>query len=129
MNERLHSGRAVVVADRDGVIREWNGAAESIFGYSAPEAIGQTIDLLMPEAERADHWRNYRRVIATNIMNYTPDHILDIEGVRRDGVRVHLDAMLTAVRDPSGRIVAITATMREIGAGPVTRGEGSPSSG
>ena len=48
---------AVIVADREGVIREWNEMAERIFGYSAAEAIGKTIDLLMPEAERADHWR------------------------------------------------------------------------
>ena len=106
---------AVVVADRDGVIREWNEMAERIFGYSATEAIGQTIDFLIPEAERADHWRNYQRVMTTNIMNYTPDHILDIEGVRQDGSRVPLDAMLTAIRDPSGRICSITATMRELG--------------
>ena len=106
---------AVVVADRDGVIREWNEMAERIFGYSATEAIGRTIDFLMPEAERADHWLNYQRVMTTNIMNYTPDHILDIEGVRQDGSRVPLDAMLTAIRDSSGRIFAITATMRELG--------------
>lgn len=106
--------RAVIVADRDGVIQEWNPVAERIFGYSAAQAIGQKIDLVMPEEERADHWRNYRRVIATNIMNYSPDHILDIEGVRKDGSRVPLDAMLTAARDGSGRIVAITAAMREI---------------
>ena len=105
----------MVVADRGGVIREWNKMAERIFGYSATEAIGKTIDFIMPEAERADHWRNYQRVMTTNIMNYTPDHILDIEGVRQDGSRVPLDAMLTAIRDPSGRIRAITGTMRELG--------------
>ena len=108
------AAQAVIVADRDGVICEWNGVAEHIFGYSAVEAIGQTIDLIMPEEERADHWRNYRRVMATNVMNYSPDHILDIEGVRQDGSRVSLDATLTAIRDPSGRISAITATMREV---------------
>src|SRR3974377_2420685 len=74
---------AVVGADRDGFIPEWNDMAERIFGYSATEAIGKTIDFLMPEAERADHWRNYQRVMTTNIINYTPDHILDIEGVRQ----------------------------------------------
>jgi PAS domain S-box-containing protein len=105
----------VVVADRDGVIREWNEVAQRIFGYPAAQAIGSTIDLLMPEAERADHCRGYQRVMTTNIMNYTPDHILDIEGVRRDGSRVPLDAMLTARPDASGRICAITATMREVG--------------
>ena len=108
------SAPAVIVADRDGVIREWNEVAEHIFGYSAADAIGQTIDLVVPPEERADHWRNYRRVMATNIMNYTPDHILDVEGIRRDGRRVQLDAMLTAIRNSSGIISAITAVMRQV---------------
>jgi PAS domain S-box-containing protein len=104
---------AMIVADRDGIIQEWNSAAERIFGYSATEAIGRTLDLVVPEEERADHWRNYRRVIATNIINYTPDHILDVEGVRKDGSRVPLDAMLEPTRDASGHITAITAHLRE----------------
>lgn len=102
-------GRAAIVADRDGVILEWNRAAEVIFGYSAAEAIGRSIEIVVPEEERADHWRGYRRVFATNRINYSPDHILDIEGVRRDGSRVPLDAMLKPMHDASGRIVAITA--------------------
>jgi PAS domain S-box-containing protein len=106
---------AMIVADRDGIIREWNIAAERIFGYSAAESIGRTLDLVVPEEERDDHWRNYRRVITTNIINYTPDHILDVEGVRKDGSRVALDAMLKRTRDASGRITAITALFREVG--------------
>jgi PAS domain S-box-containing protein len=102
-------GRAAIVADRDGVILEWNSAAEAIFGYSAAEAIGRSIEIVVPEEERADHWRGYRRVFATNRINYSPDHILDIEGVRRDGSRVPLDAMLKPIHDASGRIIAITA--------------------
>lgn len=101
--------RAAIVANRDGVIQEWNRAAEVIFGYSAAEAIGQSIQIVVPEEERADHWRGYHRVFAANRMNYSPDHILDIEGIRRDGSRVPLDAMLQPVYDGSGRIVAITA--------------------
>jgi PAS domain S-box-containing protein len=104
---------AMIVADRDGIIQKWNSAAERIFGYSAAEAIGRTLDLVVPEEERADHWRNYRRVIATNIINYSPDHILDVEGVRKDGSRVPLDAMLKPTRDASGHITAITALLRE----------------
>ena len=106
--------KAMIVADRDGIIREWNVAAQRIFGYCAAEAIGRTLDLVVPEEERADHWRNYRRVIATNIINYSPDHILDVEGVRKDGSRVPLDAMLKPTRDASGRITAITALLRDL---------------
>ena len=86
-----------------------------MFGYSAAVAIGQTLDLIVPEEERADHWRSYRRVMATDIMNYSPDHILDVEGMRQDASRVPLDAMLTATHDASWRIVAVTAILRESG--------------
>ncbi len=56
----LSKPRAVVVADRDGVIRESNPAPAQIFGYSAAEAIGQALDLIVPEEDRADRWRSYR---------------------------------------------------------------------
>src|SRR5450756_2442518 len=71
---------AVVSADREGIIRDWNETAEHIFGHSAGQAIGQTLDLIVPEEERANHWRNFRRVMATGLLNYRPDHVLDVEG-------------------------------------------------
>lgn len=104
---------AVVSADREGIIRDWNETAEHIFGHSASEAIGRTLDLIVPEEERADHWRNFRRVMATGLLNYRPDHVLDIEGLRRDGARVTLDAALIAILDEAGGLVGITAIMRD----------------
>jgi PAS domain S-box-containing protein len=103
---------AVVSADRYGIICAWNDVAEVILGHSASQAIGQTLDLVVPEEERADHWRNYRRVMATGVLNYRPDHILDVEGQRRDGTRVRLDVALIPDRDESGLLVGITAFMR-----------------
>ncbi len=105
---------AVVSADREGIIRDWNETAEHIFGHSAGQAIGRTLDLIVPEKERADHWRNFRRVMATGVLNYRPDHVLDIEGLRRDGTRVALDAALIAILDEAGSLVGITAIMREM---------------
>jgi len=76
---------AVVSADRNGIIREWNETAEGIFGHTAIDAVGQTLDLVVPMEERADHWRNYRRVMASGVLNYRPDHVLDVEGLRQNG--------------------------------------------
>jgi PAS domain S-box-containing protein len=104
---------AVVSADRDGIIRGWNETAEQIFGHGADQAIGRTLDLIVPEEERANHWRNFRRVIATGVLNYRPDHVLDIEGLRRDGTRMTLDAALIAIHDEAGGLVGITAVIRE----------------
>jgi PAS domain S-box-containing protein len=103
----------VVSADREGIIRDWNETAECVFGHNANQAIGQTLDLLVPEEERADHWRNFRRVMATGVLNYRPDHVLDVEGLRRDGTRVMLDVALLPIHDETGRLVGITAIMRE----------------
>jgi PAS domain S-box-containing protein len=104
---------AVVSADREGIIRDWNATAEHIFGHSAGQAIGQSLDLVVPEEERANHWRNFRRVMATGLLNYRPDHVLDVEGLRRDGTRVMLDVALIAIPDEAGCLVGITAIMRE----------------
>lgn len=105
---------AVISADRDGIIREWNETAQGIFGYAAIDAVGQTLDLVIPVEERVDHWRNYRRVMASGTLNYRPDHILDVEGLRRDGSRVKLDVALIAIRDPLGHLAGITAIMRQV---------------
>jgi PAS domain S-box-containing protein len=104
---------AVVSADREGMIRDWNETAERVFGHSPDQAIGQTLDLVVPEEERADHWRNFRRVMATGVLNYRPDHVLDVEGLRRDGTRVRLDVALIPSRDEAGRLIGIIAIMRE----------------
>lgn len=104
---------AVVSADRDGVIREWNATAEYVFGHTSNDAVGQTLDLVIPVEERADHWRNYRRVMASGMLNYRPDHVLDVEGLRRNGTRVKLDVALIPIRDQAGHLVGITAIMRE----------------
>jgi PAS domain S-box-containing protein len=110
---------AVVSADREGIIRDWNETAEHIFGHSAGQAIGQTLDLVVPEEERANHWRNFRRVMANGLLNYRPDHVLDVEGLRRDGTRVRLDVALIAIPDEAGRLVGITAIMREADRNPI----------
>jgi PAS domain S-box-containing protein len=59
------SGDAIIATDRDGVIRFWNPGAERIFGYARAEALGQSLDLIIPERVRARHWDGYRRFIAT----------------------------------------------------------------
>jgi hypothetical protein len=51
--------------------------------------------------------------MATGLLNYRPDHVLDVEGLRRDGTRVRLDVALIAIPDDAGRLVGITAIMRE----------------
>ncbi len=65
---------AVIYADHAGVIRRWNGAAESLFGHSPEEALGQSLDLIIPEHLRASHWRGFGSCpnhILTNLLDET----------------------------------------------------------
>ena len=61
---------AIILADRDGVIRLWNSGAEAMFGYRATEALGRTLDLIIPERLRARHWAGYREAMATGATRY-----------------------------------------------------------
>jgi len=58
---------AVIFADREGVILFWNAGAEAMFGYKAQEALGKTLDLIVPDRLRARHWEGYHRVMATGL--------------------------------------------------------------
>ena len=58
------SADAIIYADREGIIRRWNLAAERLFGFAAGQAVGQSLDLIIPERLRAPHWAGYHRAIA-----------------------------------------------------------------
>src|SRR4030095_4250400 len=51
------AGDAIIVADVEGLIVLWNPAAERLFGFTAAEAVGHSLDLIIPERFRARHWR------------------------------------------------------------------------
>ena len=59
------AGDAVIFADRSGTIRRFNRAAEALFGFSAEEALGQSLDLIVPEHLRAAHWRGFDAAMKT----------------------------------------------------------------
>lgn len=109
-----HVQDAVIFADRDGLIRLWNAGAESMFGYTAAEAIGQSLDLIIPERQRERHWEGYRRVMATGVTKYAGDQMLAVPGVRKDGTRISLEFRIVLVRDESGAILGVGAVMRDV---------------
>lgn len=75
---------AVVVADPEGAITFWNDAATRLFGWSAEEAIGQTLDLIIPERLRQRHWTGYHQTMATGHTRYG-DRLLEVPALHRDG--------------------------------------------
>lgn len=103
---------AIVVADREGVIHLWNTSAEAMFGYSAKEAVGQTLDLIVPERQREAHWAGYREVMKTGVTRYGRD-LLRVPALRNDGTRISLEFSIILLRDGSEPVGA-AAVIRDV---------------
>ena len=96
------AGDAIVAADAEGRIILWNAAAERIFGYAKNEALGQTLDLIIPERQRERHWAGYRHVMQTGKTRYGTD-LLRVPAAHKDGRRLSIAFTVTLL---PGAIVA-----------------------
>ena len=105
---------AVVATDRDGVIRHWNPGAERVFGHSAAEAVGQSLDLIIPENLRARHWEGYHHAMRTGQSRYGEGELLAVPGLRKDGSRVSLEFTVAMIRNEAGEMVGIAANLRDV---------------
>jgi PAS domain S-box-containing protein len=107
------SSEAIVVTDPDGLIRLWNGGAARIFGFSAAEAMGQSLDLIIPDKLRARHWKGYQQTMETGVTRYG-ESMLSVPATHRDGHRLSIEFSVALLRDDAGVIVGISAIMREV---------------
>ena len=104
---------AIIFSDQDGIIRLWNAGAEAIFGYTAEEAVGMTLDIIVPETIRERHWEGYYRVMKTGVTKYGKD-MLSVPGIRKDGSRVSLEFSVALIRDEDGALLGISAVLRDV---------------
>jgi len=113
---------ALVFAEPSGVVRTWNAAAESLFGHSATEAIGQTLDLIVPPEYRERHWAGFRAAMAAGDGNI--DHSsFNIPALHRDGTVMRVAVRLLVVHDSRNRVAGAMAvfTPDDDRAPPLTR--------
>lgn len=103
---------ALMYADREGIIRLWNHGAELIFGHTATEAIGQSLDLIIPEAMRARHWEGYYRVMATGQTIYAT-RLLSTPAMHKDGRRISVEFSVIMVKDTTDAVAGIGAILRD----------------
>ena len=104
---------AILVADFDGVIRYWNLGAEQIFGFTAAETVGQSLDLIIPENLRGRHWEGYNRVMACGETKYETG-LLSSPGAKKDGSRVSLEFSMVLLHDETGAIRGCGSVMRDV---------------
>ena len=104
---------AILIADRQGRIRFWNIGAVQMFGYTVNEAMGQSLDLIIPENLRMRHWDGYLRVMASGQTKYTSG-LLTSPGMRKDGVRLSLEFSIVLLRDEHGEVESCASIMRDV---------------
>jgi PAS domain S-box-containing protein len=90
-----HAPEAVIMADREGLIRVWNAGAEAIFGYPAPEALGRSLDLIIPDRFRARHWDGFRKVMETGDTRYGAE-LLNVPAICKDQTRISASSSKSA---------------------------------
>ena len=104
---------AILFADRDGKIRFWNAGAETMFGYPAQEAVGQSLDLIVPERQRARHWEGWARVMASGVTKYGRD-ALAVPATRKDGSRISIEFNIVLLRAQSGELLGAVAMVQDV---------------
>jgi len=104
---------AIVFADAGGIIRLWNSGAQTIFGYSPSEAIGQDLDIIIPEKLRERHRQGYRKVMETGASKYMQE-LLAVPAIRKDGQRISIEFSIVILKADEGRIIGAAALIRDV---------------
>lgn len=105
---------AVVYADREGTIRYWNAGAVRIFGFTADEAAGQSLDIIIPERLRARHWAGYRHMMETGQSRYGAGELLSVPAMTKDGRQLSIQFTVALVRDEEGCTRGIASVLRDV---------------
>ena len=108
------SPEAVILGDAKGIIRLWNAGAQAIFGFTAEEAIGQSMDIIIPERLRGRHWDGYRKVMATGVSRYGSGDLLAVPAITKDGRTISIEFTIQMLKGPAGEILGPVATIRDV---------------
>jgi PAS domain S-box-containing protein len=105
-------GDAIVISDAKGKITLWNAAAERMFGFTREDALGQSLDLIIPERLRARHWDGYHKTMETGQTRYGND-VLRVPAVHKDGRALSIAFTVSLLHSPSHELTGIVAVIRD----------------
>ncbi|MFC5356557.1 PAS domain-containing protein [Azospirillum himalayense] len=105
---------AIAYADSKGIIRFWNAGAERVFGFTADEALGQSLDIIIPDRQRQRHWDGYDQVMKTGESRYGSGDLLSVPATRKDGTRISVEFTIVPLKDADGTMLGMAAVMRDV---------------
>ena len=104
-------GDAVMAADAKGAIILWNPASERMFGYTEAEALGKSLDIIIPQRQQQRHWDGYEKTMATGITKYGND-VLRVPAVHKDGHTLSIAFTVALLHSTDGKVSAIVAVAK-----------------
>jgi PAS domain S-box-containing protein len=105
---------AIIATDRTGTINFWNPGATRIFGFAADEAIGRSLDLIIPDNLRARHWAGFDRVMETGESHYGHGDLLSVPALTKDGRRISVEFTIVVMMDERNHPVGTAAILRDV---------------
>lgn len=109
----LQAPDAILFSDREGIIRLWNRGCELVFGFTEAEALGQSLDLIIPEKLRARHWEGYHQVMKTGISAYGTK-LLSVPALHKDGHQLSCAFSIVMLKDEQGIPSGVASIMRDV---------------
>lgn len=104
---------AILFSDRDGIIRLWNRGCELVFGFTEAEALGQSLDIIIPEKLRARHWEGYFKVMKTGKSGYGTK-LLSVPALHKDGHQISCAFSIVMLKDEQGQPCGVASIMRDV---------------
>jgi len=105
-------GDAVMVADASGAITLWNAAAHRMFGHTEAEALGKSLDIIIPQRQQQRHWDGYHKTMETGITRYGSD-VLRVPAIHKDGHTLSIAFTVALLLSPDGKVAGIAAVVRD----------------
>ena len=105
-------GDAIIACDAKGAIVLWNPAAQRMFGFTPGEALGQSLDLIIPQRQQKRHWDGYHKTMETGQTRYGND-VLRVPAVRKDGSTLSIAFTVALLHAPDNQVSAIVAVVRD----------------
>ena len=103
---------AIIVADRQGLIQIWNHAAADLFGFRLDEAIGRSLDIIIPEHLRQAHWEGFQQAVASGVTKHGRK-ALKTRATHKTGQKVYVDLAFSVLKNRDGHVFGAMATARE----------------
>ena len=105
-------GDAVMVCDAKGLITLWNPACERIFGFTESDALGQSLDMIIPQRQQQRHWDGYSKTMQTGVTKYGND-LLKVPALHKDGHTFSIAFTVAMLHAPDGSVSGIAAVVRD----------------